>query len=231
MRKIIALLCTLALLTLPAAAEEALPQDVQTFFAALETELADCPGLAKGEVCFSADLGEYAAAMPLDTAAFALSRLQYDGFYYRVLDEYTAVTVCMLNGQAAAYILDLSMLQYIGGEDVTHAAIDGWSRAYRHVYPNAEAINGHDLVTTKLFDCIYGRSDTTFASDMLEYQGTVTSSHVFALGYRGTLQLFPVAAYDGASFDDKPLSAQGNHELSGTLALTAEYVMLMNAPH
>lgn len=225
MRKIIALVCTLALILLavPAAAEDDVPQQVQAFFDALNKEMG-----TSYEAASTTDLLTYAEAMPVGMTSFTLSRMQYNSYYYFILGRDTAVTVCCVDGVPAAYIMDFSAVNFIGGDDATHALLQALPTAYFQANPECkDTFEGYDLVTQKLLD--YAYSEMKFGSDMLTYSETIVSSHIFSLGYRATLQLFPRAAYDGLTFEEKALTAEENHNLSAALALTAEYQMVMKS--
>ena len=225
MRKIIAFVCALALmlLALPAVAEDAMPQQVRTFFDALNKDMD-----TSYEVACAADTLAYAEAMPAGMASFTLSRLQYNGFYYCILDGDTAMTVCCVDGVPAAYIMDLNAINFIGAADTTHALLEALPGAYFQANPDyKDSFDGFDLMTDKLLQNAY--SDMSFGSDMLEYEETVVSSHMFSLGCRTVLQLFPRAAYEDLTFEGKALTAENNHSLSASLALSAEYQLVMKS--
>lgn len=222
MRKFAALVCALALMltALPCMAETAVPDRVQTFFDSMNMAMGtDYP------VSFAADPLAYVEDMPAGMASFTMSRLQYNSFYYSVVTPNTAVTVCCVDGEPAAYILDLNAVNFIGADDVTHTLLLTLPYAYFQAQPEcSDSFGGYDLMTTKLLETAY--ADMSFGSDMLDYGDTLVSSHMFNLGSRTTLQLFPRSAYDGLTFEGEPLTPESNHDLSGTLALSMEYQLV-----
>lgn len=224
MRKIIAFLLAV-LLSLSAACAEATPTPAaEDFFAFLTEELASYSVTPAGEVCFTTDQSAYIAGMPSNTLTFSMSRGQYDNWHYLPLSDTAAVTVCCINGNIAAYILDLNLLHYVGGDTITHAALAAFAAAFQRAHPDAEAFSGDDLITPPMFDCMY--SGSAFASDTAVYGNAIFSSHIFSLRQRMTLQFFPIDAYEGAVFEGQPLDAQANHDLSGASALMMEYLMV-----
>ena len=226
MRRIIAALLVLVFAFASAQAEEAvMPEDVRAFFALLDERLAEEGLPQEGEAAATADINSYVAAMPSHHASFALSRLQYDSWYCRKLSDNVAVSVLCINGRAAAYILDLDLIYFVAGEEVTHAALSAFADAYLDTHPETQRFYRDDLLAAPLFDCMYDPS-SSFASHTADYGDTVFSAHIISLGQRTALQLFPTAAYDGAAFGGEPLSAALNHELSAYLALQMEYTLV-----
>ena len=222
MKKLISLLCALVMLVMavPAGAETAIPPEVQVFFDGLNKEMG-----TSYEAAYAADAFAYVENMPAGMASFTMSRMQYNSFYYCVLNNNTAVTVCCVDGVPAAYMMDLNAVNFIGADDTTHALLQALPEAYFQVYPEyMDAFDGFDLMTDKLLENAY--KEMSFGSDLLEYEETVVSSHMFNLGYRTVLQLFPKAAYNGLTFEGAPLTAENNHDLSASLALGIEYNLI-----
>lgn len=219
MRKIISFVCALAmmLLAVPALAEDAVPPEVQVFFDALNKEMG-----TSFEAAYAADAFAYVENMPAGMASFTMSRMQYNSFYYYVLNNNTAVTVCCIDGVPAAYIMDFNVVNFIGADDTTHNLLQALPEAYFQAYPEyKDTFGGFHLMTDQLLETTY--NEMSFGSDLLEYEETIVSSHMFNLGYRAALQLFPKATYGGLTFEGEPLTAENNHALSAKLALGMEY--------
>ena len=224
MRKIVAFLLAVLLSLTVSCAETAPIPATEEFFSALMSELASYSVVPAGEITFTDDQNTYVAGMPINTHTFAISRSQYDSWHYLPLSDDTAVTLCYVNGQVAAYILDINLLLRVRGEETTQAALLAFAEAYRRTHPDAGTFIGDDLLTKPLFDCMYSAS--TFASDTAVYGNAVFSSHIFSRDQRVTLQFFPIDAYEGVIFQGEPLDAQANHDLSGFSALMVEYLLV-----
>lgn len=226
MRKIVAFACALALLVaaLPALAEDALPQAVETFFAYLEEEMG-----GELQVAYAQGLEAYVLGMPGGLYSYTLSREQYEDFYFVILDDTTALTVCCIGGKPAAYIFDFKAIDYIGGLEKIHLLIEAIPDAYCAANPQQQSsMDGYGFITCEMIGSIYDSSEGVFFSEVQDHGETVASSHIFALGGQIAMQLFPKDAYQGATYQGKELTAEGNHELSAQLAIMAEYYLVQD---
>lgn len=225
MKHIITLLFALMLvLALPAAAEDAMPQEVQTFF----EHMSDVVSI--DQVAYAADQAAYVNGMPGALLSYTLSRQQYNSFYYCVWDDQTAFTVCCLDGKPLAYIFDCTAIYYIGGHDITHKVLQAFPDAYRKAYPQQESrLFFDELVSPTQLSSIYDPLSKPFLSNVQDHGQTLTSSHIFPLTGQIAIQLFPKAAYDGATFEGEALTAERNHDLSAGLAIGAHYTLLMKS--
>lgn len=224
MKKIIAFVCALVLMlaSLPALAEDAMPREVQIFF----ENLGDPVDVS--QVAYAADHEAYMTGMPGSLLSFTLSRMQYSSFYYYVMDDSTALTVCCLDGKPLAYVFDCNAMDYIGYDEAMHALLMAFPDAYRSAFPQQKSrLDGYDFFTDSLLQSIYDPMSKPLVSDMQDHGQTLVSTHAFPLGGRMAIQLFPKAAYEGMTTQDGPLTPEGNHELSAALALKSEYELVM----
>lgn len=220
MKKIIALVCALVLMlaALPALAEDAMPREVKVFFDAMDID----------QVSYAADHEAYISGMPGSFLSFTLSRMQYNSFYYYAMDNNTALTVCCLDGKPLAYVFDCNAMDYIGYNEATHNLLMAFPDAYRSAFPQQKSsLDCYGFFTDPLLQSIYDPASTPLFSDMQDHGQTLVSTHAFPLGARMAIQLFPKAAYEGATTQDGPLTPEGNHELSAALALKSEYELVM----
>ena len=226
MKKLIALLFALliALAALPAMAENAIPQEVQTFF----NGMGDV--LSIDQVAYAADQLAYVEGMPGRIMSFTISRQQYDSFYYYVWDDQTAITVCCLEGKPLAYILDCAAINFINGDDTTHSILQVLPGAYSSACPQQESdLDAYAFFTGPMLNSIYDPMVQVFLSDVQDHGQTLVSSHIFALGGQMAVQLFPKAAYEGVTFEGETLTAEINHDLSAALAVNTEYQLVMKS--
>ena len=226
MKKLIALLSALMLVlaALPAMAEDAIPQEVQTFF----EHMGDV--LSIDQVAYAADQLAYVEGMPGRILSFTISRQQYDSFYYYVWDDQTAITVCCLEGKPLAYILDCAAINFIGGDDTTHSILQVLPGAYSSACPQQESdLDAYAFFTNDMMKCIYDPMARVFLSDVQDHGQTLVSSHIFALGGQMAVQLFPKAAYEGVTVNGEVLTAEINHDLSAALAMDTEYQLVMKS--
>lgn len=224
MKKIIAFVCTLVLMlaAIPAVAEDAMPREVQTFF----ENMGDTLDIS--QVTYAADHEAYITGMPGSLLSFTLGRMQYSSFYYYVMDDSTALTVCCLDGKPLAYIFDCNVMDYIGYNEAMHTLLMAFPDAYRSAFPQQESrLDCYGFFTDPLLQSIYEPMATPLVSDMQDHGQTLVSSHVFPLGGRMTIQLFPKTAYEGVTVQGEALTPEGNHELSAALALNSEYELVM----
>ncbi len=226
MKRIIAFVCALMLLlaALPAVAEEAMPQEVQTFFEAM----GDVVNM--DQVAYAADHQAYVEGMPGLTLSFTLSRIQYNSYYYYVFNDQTAFTVCCLDGKPLAYIFDCNAVDFTGGDDTTHNVLRALPEAYASACPQQESdLDVYEFFTNPMLNSIYDPMAKVFLSDVQDHGQTLVSSHIFALGGQMAVQLFPKDAYDGVTFEGDVLTAEVNHDLSAALAINAEYQLVMKS--
>lgn len=227
MKRIIALVCTLMLLlaALPAAAEDAMPQEVRTFFEAL----GDAVDI--DQVACASDLLTYAEGMPGALLSFSGSRSQYNSFYYYVADNTVAVTVCCLDGKPLAYILDCSPIDFIGYKEAMHNILQVLPDAYCKANPQQESsMDGYGFFTNEMLQSIYDPAAEVLVSDMQDHGQTLVSSHLFTSGSQMMcVQLFPKAAYEGLIVQETELTPEANHSLSGLLAVDTEYQLIMRS--
>ena len=226
MKKLIALLTALMLVlpALPAVAEDAMPQEVQTFF----NGMGDV--LSIDQVAYAADQLAYVEGMPGTLLSFTISRQQYDSFYYYVWDDQTAITVCCLEGKPLAYILDCAAINFIGGDDTTHSILQVLPGAYSSACPQQESqLDAYEFFTNDMMRSIYDPMARVFLSDVQDHGQTLVSSHIFALGGQMAVQLFPKAAYEGLTVNGEVLTAEINHDLSAALAMDTEYQLVMKS--
>lgn len=226
MKKLIALFIALliALAALPAMAENAIPQEVQTFF----NGMGDVLNI--DQVAYAADQLAYVEGMPGRIMSFTISRQQYDSFYYYVWDDQTAITVCCLEGKPLAYILDCAAINFINGDDTTHSILQVLPGAYSSACPQQESdLDAYAFFTGPMLNSIYDPMVQVFLSDMQDHGQTLVSSHIFALGGQMAVQLFPKTAYEGVTFEGETLTAEINHDLSAALAVNTEYQLVMKS--
>jgi len=219
MKKIFAFVCALVLMlaAMPALAEDAMPREVKVFFDAMGID----------QVAYAADHEAYITGMPGSFLSFTLGRVQYNSFYYYVMDKNTALTVCCLDGKPLAYVFDCNAVDYIGYFEAMHNLLRALPDAYHSAYPQQESsLDSYGFFTDPLLQSIYDPMAKPLVSDMQDHGHTLVSSHVFPLGGRMAIQLFPKAAYEGVTFQDVPLTPEGNHELSAVLALNSEYQLV-----
>ena len=196
------------------------------FFSTLKEQLSSVLTIQEDDILFTTDHSIYVANMPVTFLSFSISRAQYDSWQYLPLGDNLAISVCFISGKPAAYIMDLNMFQFVGGDQLTHETLSAFGAASLQACPDMIACDIYNLTTASLLGSIY--TDTVFASDTADCGSAIFSGHVFPRGFQATLQFFPVDAYEGATFLDAPLTAQTNHDLSGTSALTTEYLLVTN---
>lgn len=226
MKKLLALISALLMVfaALPAVAEDAMPPEVQTFFNAMSDVLNP------DQVAYAADQESYVNGMPGRLLSFTISRRQYNGFYYYIWDDQTAITVCCVDGKPLAYIFDCNAVNFIGGEATTHSVINALSDAYCSACPQqASDLDAYGFFTQPMLQSIYDPMAQVFLSDVQDHGQTLVSSHIFALGGQMAVQLFPKDAYDGVTFEGDALTAEVNHDLSAALAMDTEYQLVMKS--
>lgn len=226
MKKIIALVCALMLIlgALPALAEDAMPREVQNFFESMG-DVLDIE-----QVAYAPDHEAYITGMPGSFLSFTLGRMQYNSFYYYVMDKNTALTVCCLDGKPLAYIFDCNAMDYIGYNEAMHDLLRALPDAYRSAFPQQESsLDCYGFFTDPLLQSIYDPAAKPLVSDIQDHGQTLVSSHIFPLGARMAIQLFPKAAYEGVTFQDIALTPEENHELSAALALNSEYELVLKS--
>lgn len=236
MKRMFLLLCALMLAfgLSPVRAENALPAEVQAYYDVFVREMADWGvDLSGSGLEYCEDAAEYAQNLPGIFFPQAASRVQYDAYYYRNLSDNCALTVCMREDRALAYILDFELINFVAARTPTFEAIEMHTASYAAWQKSlgAAGYNGFSganlLENSGMLEHLYGRGGD--AHDKLtEWENVYAAVMVPYLTKTASLVIYPKAAYEGLTVEGEAWTAEKNHTAAVMFSLLAEQNMLEN---
>lgn len=234
MKRMLLLFCVLIFGLSPVRAENTLPAEVQAYYDVFAREMEDYG--VDLSICtpkYSEDTAEYAQNLPGIFFPQAASRVQYDAYYYWNLSDDCALTVCMREGRALAYILDFELINFVAARTPTFEAIEAHTASYAAWQKSLGAagysgFNGSILLEDSgMLDHLYGRGGD--AHDKLtEWENVYTAVMVPYLTNTASIVIYPKAAYEGLTVEGEAWTAEKNHTAAVMFSILAEQNMLEN---
>ncbi len=225
MRRIFALLCAL-LLPCFAAAEGAIPAEVQAYYDAFTQSMGEAYDIRHTD-----SLEEYCAGMPSLYYVRAASRVQYDHFYYWLVSDNCAVSVCMIGDRAAAYMLDFRPIDFVAYTLPAWDAINNHTAAYADWQKSLGAAGydgfaGEEIVAQSQLLPYFYNTESLIEEELLAFEHACLSVIYSGITQTATFQILPRSAYENLIIDGEAVTIESNHQLSVALAAYSEMNML-----